>query len=71
MSPAQAFVHEDEPLEQQQTGHEQTDLSVPQTSDPTTEQIAALAYALWQERGCPDGSPEVDWFQAEEQLSNS
>ena len=28
------------------------------------EQIAALAYALRQERGCPEGSPEEDWFQS-------
>jgi Protein of unknown function (DUF2934) len=41
-----------------------------QSSEP--EQIAALAYALWQARGCPEGSPEVDWFQAEQnsQLRN-
>ena len=32
------------------------------------EQVALLAYRLWQERGCPDGSPEIDWFQAEEEL---
>ena len=30
--------------------------------------IAALAHALWQARGCPDGSPEEDWFRAAEQL---
>ena len=30
--------------------------------------IEVLAYHLWQARGCPDGSPEVDWFQAEQQL---
>jgi Protein of unknown function (DUF2934) len=30
--------------------------------------IAALAYELWQSRGCPDGSPEEDWFHAAEQL---
>jgi len=35
---------------------------------PTHEQIAALAKILWAERGCPEGSPEVDWFQAEQQL---
>ncbi|MGA2114765.1 MAG: DUF2934 domain-containing protein [Bryobacteraceae bacterium] len=28
--------------------------------------IAALAYELWHARGCPDGSPETDWFQAEQ-----
>ena len=33
------------------------------------EQIAALAYALWEQRGRPEGSPEVDWFAAEAQLN--
>jgi len=32
-------------------------------------EVAGLAYTLWQERGCPDGSPEVDWFRAEAILS--
>jgi hypothetical protein len=31
-------------------------------------EIAALAYQLWQARGCPAGSPEEDWFHAAEQL---
>lgn len=30
--------------------------------------IEALAYNLWLARGCPIGSPEVDWFHAEEEL---
>ena len=30
--------------------------------------IAALAYQLWQARGCPEGSPEIDWLEAEKQL---
>jgi Protein of unknown function (DUF2934) len=34
------------------------------------EQIAKLAYQLWQTRGCPIGSPDQDWFQAEQQLQN-
>jgi len=33
--------------------------------------IAALAYRLWQERGCPEGSPEVDWFEAERLLQSN
>ena len=33
-------------------------------------EIALRAYFQWQERGCPEGSPEVDWFQAEEQLKS-
>lgn len=28
-----------------------------------------LAYQLWQDRGCPDGSPEEDWLAAERLLS--
>ena len=32
------------------------------------EQIQALAYHLWLERGCPIGSPEVDWLRAEEEM---
>jgi hypothetical protein len=32
------------------------------------DDIAALAHQLWQERGCPVGSPEEDWFHAAEQL---
>jgi Protein of unknown function (DUF2934) len=33
------------------------------------EDIAQLAYALWQQRGCPAGSAETDWLEAEQQLS--
>jgi len=36
--------------------------------EPTQEQIASLAYALWQRRGCPEGSPQQDWLRAEEAL---
>ena len=32
------------------------------------EQIAALAYALWEQRGRVEGSPEEDWYRAEAQL---
>lgn len=32
---------------------------------PTYEEIAQLAYQYWQERGCPHGSPDEDWLQAE------
>ena len=32
--------------------------------------IAALAFELWQARGCPAGSPEEDWFQAVELLTS-
>jgi len=35
------------------------------------EQIAVFAYALWEARGRPEGSPEIDWFQAEQELTAS
>jgi Protein of unknown function (DUF2934) len=31
--------------------------------------IEARAYGLWVERGCPIGSPEVDWLRAEAELT--
>lgn len=37
-------------------------------SDAMRVEVQALAYRLWTERGCPIGSPEVDWFEAEEQV---
>jgi Protein of unknown function (DUF2934) len=30
--------------------------------------VARRAYQLWLERGCPDGSPEEDWYRAEREL---
>jgi hypothetical protein len=57
------------------------DIEKPVTSDPTPQPqvtegteivdqtaIAARAYQFWQERGCPIGSPEADWFRAVEEL---
>ena len=32
------------------------------------DDIAALAHELWQSRGCPERSPEEDWFHAAQQL---
>jgi len=37
--------------------------------DDTRTSIEKLAYAYWQERGCPIGSPEIDWVRAEQQLA--
>lgn len=34
-------------------------------------EIAALAYNYWCDRGCPVGSPEVDWKRAEEKYRAS
>ena len=35
---------------------------------PAPEKIAVRAFELWQRRGSPLGSPEVDWFEAEREL---
>ena len=32
------------------------------------KRIARLAYAYWEARGRPHGSPEEDWFRAEEEI---
>jgi hypothetical protein len=38
-------------------------------NDPSLhEQIAQRAYVNWQSRGCPLGSAEEDWFEAERQM---
>jgi hypothetical protein len=34
------------------------------------QEIAALAHSLWQARGCPEGSPEEDWYRAAHELRN-
>ena len=37
-------------------------------NEPTREEISARAHRCWVERGRPEGSPEVDWRRAEEEL---
>jgi Protein of unknown function (DUF2934) len=32
------------------------------------EAVAKLAYQMWLDRGCPEGSPEEDWLRAERVL---
>jgi hypothetical protein len=39
-------------------------------SDGEREKIARLAYQHWHARGCPEGSPEEDWFRAEEDIKS-
>jgi Protein of unknown function (DUF2934) len=35
------------------------------------EVIKELAYEYWEERGRPMGSPEVDWYKAEQTMRSS
>ncbi len=36
---------------------------------PQQADIAVAAYYLWQERGCPTGTDQEDWFRAEAKLT--
>jgi len=40
----------------------------PEPECPPHEAIARLAYAIWEGRGRPIGSPEQDWLRAEQTL---
>ena len=43
--------------------------SAPATANLEQEpMVQALAYELWVQRGCPVGSDQEDWFEAERQL---
>jgi hypothetical protein len=37
---------------------------------PVEDSIPTLARALWKARDCPEGSPEEDWFRAEQVLQS-
>jgi hypothetical protein len=41
------------------------------TKGTEPNQIAGVAYTLWESRGCPIGSPEEDWFKAEQELAST
>ena len=60
-------------LEHSEAAHRQTQLSVNRHGIETFghSEIAKLAHHLWQTRGCPDGSPEEDWYRAVDELVNS
>jgi hypothetical protein len=37
--------------------------------DRQRQTIEKLAYALWKDRGCPEGTAETDWLEAEQKLT--
>ena len=41
------------------------------TDSPTESEIAIVAYQLWLDHGCPDGSDREDWLRAEAMLKNA
>lgn len=50
------------------TKQQPTALSTDFLGEGRRELVAKLAYKLWEERGQPIGSPEVDWFAAEREV---
>jgi hypothetical protein len=62
--------HSRQALEHSWDAHQQTQLAAAGHGIAAFghDDIAALAHELWRARGCPDGSPEQDWFQAREEL---
>jgi DUF2934 family protein len=63
--------HSRQALEHSQAAHRQSEASVNRHGTTTYghREIAELAHDLWKARGCPDGSPEEDWFRAKEELA--
>jgi hypothetical protein len=41
------------------------------TAAPEPDHIAGLAYTLWESRGRPIGSPQEDWFKAEQEIAST
>jgi hypothetical protein len=44
------------------------DTATKQPENIPHEEIALRAYRLWEEGGSPLGSPEEDWFRAEQEI---
>jgi hypothetical protein len=55
-------------LTQESPGNETQLRIAASVTDPEHEVIAKLAYALWENRGCPMDSADEDWIEAEQQL---
>lgn len=45
-----------------------TEKIVPEFQILSENEMQQRAYSLWESRGRPIGSPEVDWYQAQDQL---
>jgi len=46
--------------------HQPIELTTDFLGEDRHEFVAKLAHKLWEQRGRPFGSPEVDWFAAEQ-----
>jgi Protein of unknown function (DUF2934) len=52
-------------------GHQRVELTPDFHGETHHEFVARLAYQHWEGRGMPPGSPEVDWFAAEQAVYES
>jgi hypothetical protein len=50
------------------TGHTESSTAESDDANLAYEEVSTRAYQCWHERGCPHGSPDVDWKLAQEQL---
>ena len=57
-------------LTQGEPGHRSEEATGNEIEHPglDREAIGCLAYFYWKERGCPNDSPDEDWFRAETEL---
>jgi len=39
-----------------------------ETESMIHKRISERAHQLWEERGCPEGSPDEDWFMAKREI---
>jgi len=51
--------------------HQPLELTTDFLGEDRHEFVAKLAYKLWAQRGRPLGSPDVDWFAAEQAVYTS
>ena len=59
------------PHTQKQASYEVPSAAQPQLASLDHATIQELAYQLWILRARPHGSPEVDWYRAEQELKNA
>ncbi len=61
------FQRTQAPMPQQRAG-KSTASAPPTAAAVPSEKIAARAYEIWQQSGCPDGKQEEHWYRAEREL---
>lgn len=69
--PTAAVMQSTLPRQDAQSGQQQSGLNLNTSSEQNStaqQDIANLAYALWQARGCPEGTADQDWFEAEQTI---